>query len=101
MVVVALAVLRPVLRALWWLLRALAWVAWRLTLLALAAPAVRGLPGVPRLRRLAWQLTLMAVGLSLTRGGRSFPVPRPGGRRVEGARNDSERGTSRRRRCAR
>jgi hypothetical protein len=68
--IVALAVLRHVLRALWWLLRALAWLAWRVTLLVLAALLFLACMAFPWLRRLAWQTTLMAVGLHLTRGGR-------------------------------
>jgi hypothetical protein len=72
-VVVALAVLRWLARALWLLLRALLWVAWRVTLLAAAALLFVACLAFSPLRRLAWQLTLMAVGLSLTRGGRVVP----------------------------
>ena len=97
-VLVATAVV--LLRVLRWLVRALAWLVWRLALLALAALLFAGCLAFPWLRRLAWQTTLMAVGLSLTRRG-SFPDPRPGGRRVWEPGNAPERGSCRRRSCAR
>jgi hypothetical protein len=99
--VVALVVLRYVLRALWWLLRALAAVAWRVTLLALAALLFVACMAFPWLRRLAWQFALMAVGLSLTRRGGplaavgvySAGVPRSPDERPDSRRTSERLGT--------